>query len=90
MRLIELPPLVDRGAASTLAAEIADALGAGPVALDCSAVERIGQSGLQLLLCARTTADARGQRLAIRPSPALDDAARLAGLADAIFVGAAA
>ncbi|WP_242096060.1 MULTISPECIES: STAS domain-containing protein [unclassified Sphingomonas] len=75
---IVLPAIVDLAAAVALADKLLTATAAAT--LDAAGVERIGVAGLQLLLCARTTADVAGVPFVIeRPSEALLDAMRLIG-----------
>jgi len=84
MNKMQLPPIVDRMASSVLQSEINDVLTADVrVTLDGSKVERIGQTGLQLLVSAALTARNRGGSIAISdPSEPLMAAAGHAGLAD--------
>lgn len=81
MKTITLPAAVDRRAAPGLAVEISDALAKGSeLKLDGSAVQQLGQIGLQLLLSAFKTANSRDATIAIvDPSPALLNAAKVAG-----------
>lgn len=83
MRKIVLPARCDRAAAEALLPEFQAALGAGPLSIDASATQQIGQAMLQLLLSARRT----GEGATITPSGALRDAARLTGLENALFEG---
>ncbi|RVU07847.1 STAS domain-containing protein [Novosphingobium umbonatum] len=83
MRNIVLPARCDRAATEALLPEFQAALGAGPLSIDASGTEQIGQAMLQLLISARRTGD--GAK--IIPSSALMDAARLTGLEHALFEG---
>lgn len=78
---IKLPAAVDRRAAPGLAVEISDALAkGGELKLDGSAVQQLGQIGLQLLLSAFKTGTNRDASIAIvDASPALLNAAKIAG-----------
>ena len=89
MKTLVLPSRFDRVSAAALASEFADAFGIGPVTVDASAVERVGQCGLQLLLSARATATCRGVGFSILPSDAMRDAICLCGLED-VLLGEAA
>lgn len=77
MTTIALPPNCDRAAARALLPDIRDALGPRPVAIDASAVERIGQAMLQVLVAAARSDS--GITL-VSPSAALVDALALTGL----------
>ena len=81
MRILQLPARCDRAAAEALLPEMQAALGAGPLQIDASAAEQIGQAVLQLLVSARRT----GAGAQITPSPALIEAARLTGLDTTLF-----
>lgn len=81
MSRITLPERCDRGAAQTLLPEFVALLGSGPVEIDGSRVAQIGQAMLQLLVSAR----ASFEHSAISASPALRDAAELAGLSRQLF-----
>jgi anti-anti-sigma regulatory factor len=81
MRIIQLPARCDRAAAQALLPELQAALGSGPLQIDASATEQVGQAMLQVLLSARRT----GEGAQITPSPALLQTARLAGLDLALF-----
>ncbi|MEP9400773.1 STAS domain-containing protein [Sphingomonas sp. VNH70] len=82
MAPLPLPAVIDTAAAAPLRAMLLDAIAAGrPLLLDGSAVERIGQAGLQVLAAAQVTAAARGLLFRIAdPAPALSDMATLAAL----------
>jgi anti-anti-sigma regulatory factor len=75
---IALPRTCDRAAARALLPDIRDAVGPQPAVVDASAVERIGQAMLQLLVAAARSES--GITLAA-PSTAFAEAATLAGLA---------
>lgn len=84
MTTISLPTAIDRRAVSGLAVEISDALAkGGALKLDGSAVQLVGQIGLQLLLATRKTAAGRDARLSIEtPSDAILTAAKISGTTD--------
>lgn len=84
MPTITLPASCDRAAAEALLPELVASMGSGPLEIDAGACTRIGQTMLQLLVSARRT----GEGARIAASPALRDAARLAGLEDELFDGA--
>jgi hypothetical protein len=65
--------------------EFVAAMGGGPIPVDASGAEEVGQAMLQLLLSARRT----GEGATILPSPALREAARLTGLEAELFDGTA-
>ncbi|MEZ5709947.1 MAG: STAS domain-containing protein [Blastomonas sp.] len=90
MRIIELPEHCDRAATELLVAEMTQAVHEGDVTINGSAVARIGQAMLQLLLSAVRTARGLDRTLVIQPSEAMDEAMRLAGVETAIMNGAAA
>ena len=81
---IRLPAAIDRRAVSGLAVEISDGLAKGShLQLDGSAVQQIGQIGLQLLLSAFKTATSRDAHLSIsQPSAAILNAAKISGTLD--------
>lgn len=81
---ISLPVVIDRRAVSGLAVEISDALAKGShLELDGSAVQQVGQIGLQLLLSAFKTAVSRDAHVSItQPSAAILNAAKVAGTLD--------
>lgn len=83
MRKIVLPARCDRAAAEALLPEFQAALGSGPLSVDASETQQIGQAMLQLLLSARRT----GEGASIIPSEALRETARLTGLENALFEG---
>ncbi len=78
MTAFPLPAILDTAAAPALRDALAERLAAGePLSLDGSAVERIGQACLQVLIAAQAT----GAGFAITDaSPALSDMTALAGL----------
>ena len=78
---IVLPPYCDRGATLALHPEFLAQLGAGPIEIDASGSERVGQLMLQLLLAARRSSGGA----TITASPALREAAELAGLTGELF-----
>ena len=81
MNIVLLPAACTRTAAEALYPELLAAMGQGPVTIDGSGVTRIGQAVLQLLVSARRS----GEGASITPSPALIDAAELAGLTGELF-----
>lgn len=86
MHVMTLPPTIDRTTAGALVASFDAAMTPGASLLvEGRDVTRIGQSGLQLLLSAQITAQARGASLQVRPSEMMEQAARLAGL-DGTFI----
>ena len=83
MMTIHLPASIDRRAAPGLATEISDALSKGTtLTLEASAVQQVGQIGLQLLLSASKSAAHREARLELAgASEALRASARTSGVA---------
>ncbi len=81
MHPIILPSRCDRAAVEALLPEFVALLGSGTIAIDATAVTHAGQAVLQLLVSARRSGDGA----VIAPSPALLDAAGLAGLSDELF-----
>jgi len=81
MNPITLPARCDRAAAEALLPEFVARMGGAPIAIDGAAVTHAGQAMLQLLVSARRT----GEGATITPSPALADAAQLAGLSAELF-----
>jgi anti-anti-sigma regulatory factor len=81
---ISLPAVIDRRAVSGLAVEISDVMAKGShLELDGSAVQHVGQIGLQLLLSAFKTASSRDARVSItQPSAAILNAAKISGTLD--------
>ncbi len=76
-----LCPALDLTAAAPLAAELLQHRGA-PLAVDGSAVERLGGQCLQVLLAARATWQADGHEFqVVAPSPALVETLGLLGAA---------
>jgi chemotaxis protein CheX len=75
--VVRLPEVLDADGATRLAGEILGLRGQ-PLAVDASAVRRIGAQGLQLLLAARKTWAADGVTLTVyAASPAFEEAMRL-------------
>lgn len=85
--MIALPPVCDRSAAAALYPEIAESLGAAPLAIDAAGVEKIGQAMLQLLVSAART---EGGITIHAPSPAFAAALALTGLAHVVMEGGVA
>lgn len=81
MNTVLLPAACTRTAAEALYPELLAAMGQGPVTIDGSGVTQVGQAVLQLLVSARRSGDGA----TIAPSPALLDAAELAGLTSELF-----
>ena len=81
MQALTLPARCDRATATALLPGFIAASRDGRIAIDASAVAQVSQAMLQLLVSARCT----GMGAIITASPALRDAARLSGLADALF-----
>lgn len=81
MNSVTLPSRCDRAAAEAVWPELVAALGNGPIRIDGSAVEHVGQAILQLLVSARHS----GGSAMITASPALREAARLTGLTSELF-----
>lgn len=79
MNMITLPACCDRAAAMALYPDICDALGPTALSVQASAVEKIGQAMLQLLLAA---ARSDGGIDISEPSTAFTDAVRLTGLCE--------
>lgn len=82
MKVIQLPPVIDRTVAGELTPEFADALGATTgLAVAAADVRQIGQCGLQLLLSAAVTAARRNLPFEVQePSEAMQQALRISGL----------
>lgn len=81
MNSVTLPARCDRAAAEAIWPELVAALGNGPIRIDGSGVDHVGQSILQVLVSARRS----GGGAVITPSPALHEAARLTGLTAELF-----
>ncbi|MCX9148550.1 STAS domain-containing protein [Erythrobacter sp. WG] len=82
--MIALPPICDRAAAAALYPEIAESLGAAPLAIDAGRVAKIGQAMLQLLVSA---ARSEGGIAVHHPSDAFCAALALTGLEHIIMEG---
>lgn len=82
--MIALPPVCDRAAAAALIPEIAESLGAAPLAIAADRVEKIGQAMLQVLVSAART---EGGIIVHQPSPAFTAALALTGLHPVIMEG---
>ena len=85
MSALTLPATCDRASTIALLPDLCEALGAVPLPLDASNVERIGQSMLQVLVSA---ARSEGGINVINPSEAFVAALQLTGLESAIMDGA--
>lgn len=82
MSMIVLPPVIDRTTAGALVAQMDQALAAGDeLIVEGRDVGRVGQAGLQLLLSAQLSAQARGVPFTVHASPAMAAAADVSGLA---------
>lgn len=77
MNTVTLPPICDRAAARSVHPDLVEAIGNTKVAVDASAVERIGQSMLQVLISASNTESGISLNA---PSEPFLKAIRLAGL----------
>lgn len=77
MNTMILPAICDRAAARSFQPDLVEAVGDAPVDVDASAVERIGQSMLQLLVSASDTDSGISLK---SPSTPFLNAIRLAGL----------
>lgn len=85
MSMITLPLVIDRTTAGALVAQLDSALQPGvDLVLEGRDVARIGQSGLQLLLSAKLTAQSRGTEMTVHASAAMAAAAELAGLSNCL------
>jgi len=78
---ITLPQDCDRAAAAAILPELLAGSGQVPLEIDGTAVVRIGQAMLQVLLAARRA----GAGALITPSDALRETAQLTGLEQALF-----
>ena len=81
MTTLVLPRTCDRAAARALLPDMRDAIGPQPVVVDASAVERIGQAMLQVLVAA---ARSESGITLTAPSRAVLEAAALTGLSGAL------
>ncbi len=77
MNILTLPSSCDRAATRALHTEICEGLGPAPLTIDASAVEKIGQAMLQVLVAANAS---DGGILIAEPSAAFCEAVKLAGL----------
>ena len=77
MNTISLPQSCDRAATKALYTDICEGLGPTPLSVDASAVEKVGQAILQVLIAANAS---DGGIVVSEPSPAFCEAVRLAGL----------
>lgn len=77
MTIFALPPNCDRAAARALLPDIRDGLGPHPLTIDASAVERIGQAMLQVLVAAART---ESGIIIAAPSTAFAEVLELTGL----------
>ncbi|WP_379921917.1 STAS domain-containing protein [Erythrobacter sp. R86502] len=85
--MMTLPSICDRSAAIALYPELAELIGAVPLAIDASRVEKIGQAMLQLLVSA---ARSEGGITIHKPSPSFSAAVILAKLDHVVMEGVAA
>ncbi|MEP6867604.1 MAG: STAS domain-containing protein [Novosphingobium sp.] len=79
--MIKLPACCDRPAAIALLPEFVAAMNGATIEIDASAVTRLGQAFLQILVGARQT----GKGEILNASPALIETARLTGLEHVLF-----
>ena len=77
MTTFTLPAVCDRAAARALHPDLRDAIGNAPLTIDASAVERIGQAMLQLLVAA---ARSEAGIILAAPSPFVIEAVERAAL----------
>jgi anti-anti-sigma regulatory factor len=84
--MISLPPICDRAAAAAHFHEFAEALGAVPLVIDASRVDRIGQAMLQVLVSA---ARSEGGIALHAPSAPFMAALQLTGLDRVLIEGTA-
>jgi anti-anti-sigma regulatory factor len=75
--MLSLPPNCDRAAAKALYTDFCEGLGPAPLGVDASAVEKIGQAMLQVLVAANSS---DGGIMISQPSAAFCEAVKLAGL----------
>lgn len=85
MTTLTLPPICDRASTIAIYPDLCEALGAVPLTLDASGVERIGQTMLQVLASAART---EGGIAVQSPSEPFLAALRLTGLEHTIMDGA--
>ena len=91
MRSVSLPGSFDITSVTAVRGELLDAVRAGDLVLDASAVTRIDAAGLQLLYAAVTEARSRGVRVSwAGASASVRDGARILGLAAALALPGAA
>lgn len=86
MTAIVLPERCDMAVVQDLLPRLSAAAGPAIVEIDGRGVTKAGQALLQILVSARRT----GSGARINPSPALREAAQLAGLHEILFEGTAA
>lgn len=89
-RVLRLPARLGIADVAAVKPVLTDALDGGrPVILDAAAVEHVDGAGLQLLLAFHAAMQAAGRRLDWKgPSPALLEAAGLAGVRDTLGLAA--
>lgn len=87
MPVLTLPPTCDRASTIAFYPDLCEGLGAVPLALDASKVERIGQSMLQVLASA---ARSEGGIAVQNPSEPFLAALRLTGLQAIVMDGVSA
>lgn len=85
MTALTLPPICDRASTIALYPDLCEALGALPLTVDASRVERIGQTMLQVLVSA---ARSEGGIAVQSPSAAFVATLRLTGLEQIVLDGA--
>lgn len=87
MRKISLAARLDQEAVRQSVTEMQQALQNGGAEIDGSAVEKIGLAGLSMLASAMRSASDVAPVTLSSPSPALCQAAHMAGLADSLSIG---
>lgn len=87
MRRLTMLPVLDRSGVRLMANELRDMLDmGGAIGIDAARIERIGLAGIQLLLSAlRTGAEGTTEIRLIAASRAVEEAARVCGIADRLL-----